>query len=206
MTAAKAGIVSTAVIFSLFISAGWGEGKIPKNQTAKPATAAATKKETKNPKKKKPAKPAKSTKPTKTADIIWGDSPDFSSKTLDDADFTLSSLKGKVILLNFWATWCPYCKREIPDFIQMTKDFKENGLEIVGIAFERDSTGIKEFVKERGINYEIVMGDNQIAQQYGISGIPATFIIDKNGNLVKKYIGTVRKEILEDEVKKLINN
>jgi len=207
MTASKAGIISTAIIFSLFASAGWGEEIVPKEQIETPAkTAVTAKKDIKDSKKKKSAKTAKSTKPAKTAEIIWGNSPDFSSRMLNGAAFTLSSLKGKVILLNFWATWCTYCRKEIPDLIQLTQEYKNNGLEIVGIALEKNPDGIKEFVDEKGINYAIVVGDNELAERYNIRGIPATFIIDRNGNLVQKYSGMVKKEILETEIKKLITN
>ena len=209
MTPVKTFMISLIVIISFSVSSGFCETPLTGQTQAKPAAAkekkAKDKKTVTKAKNKKTEKPAVSAS-TQTAQAAWGTAPDFSAKRMDDTDFTLSSMKGKVILLNFWATWCPYCRKEIPDLIQLTKTYKKAEFEVVGVAFERDSVTVKEFAMKKGINYLVVTGDNQIAQQYGISGIPATCIIDKNGNLVKKYVGTVELETVDEVIKKLLAN
>jgi len=136
----------------------------------------------------------------------WGDAPDFSTIALDGRSFTLSSLRGKVILLNFWATWCPPCRGEIPDLIQLNNDYKTAGLAMVGVSLDNKPSVVREFVKKKRINYTILPITKNISAKYNdIVGIPTTFIIDKNGYIVKKYVGAVEKEILEKEIIRLLN-
>jgi len=134
----------------------------------------------------------------------WGDAPDFTLNKISGEKFKLSSLQGKVIILDFWATWCPPCQSEIPDFIQLKKDYEKKGLEIVGISLDKTESVVKEFFDKNGINYIVVMGNNDLGDKYGgISGIPTTFIIDRKGNIVNKHIGATLKEDFEADIKKL---
>ena len=135
-----------------------------------------------------------------------GNAPDFTLPRLGGGEFTLSILKGKVIILDFWATWCPPCRKEIPDFISLYKKYKDKGLEIVGVALDRDKeTSVGPFAKKMGINYTIVFGDQEVTKKYkGIRYIPTTFIIDKDGNIAKKHIGFVEKKVFEEEVRELL--
>lgn len=131
--------------------------------------------------------------------------PDFTLLRLGGGNFTLSSLKGKVIILDFWATNCPPCRKEIPDFIQLYNKYKHNGLEIVGVCLESEAQ-VLPFAKAVGINYTLVFADRQIARQYdGIRYIPTTFIIDRRGNIVKKHIGYAPRETFEREIKELLS-
>ena len=137
----------------------------------------------------------------------WGNAPDFTLTTVDGKDFTLSSLKGKVILLNFWATWCPPCRGEIPDFIELAGDYKNSGFEIVGVSLDSSPKKLSKFVKSSGINYPVMLGNKKITAKYGgVRGIPTTFIIDRNGNIANKHVGRVEKTRLEKELLQLIKN
>ena len=133
--------------------------------------------------------------------------PDFTLADLEGKNLSLSDLRGKVILLNFWGTWCGPCKREIPDFINLIDKHKENGLEIVGVTLSSGSAKkIQEFAKKWGINY-ILLTDIQgnetqsVTARYGqatgrpITGIPTTFIIDREGYIRQSYVGPRSEEI-----------
>jgi len=136
----------------------------------------------------------------------WGDAPDFTLPKLGGGDFRLSSLSGKVIILDFWATYCPPCRMEIPDFVTLYKKYQNQGLEIVGVALDRDGERVvAPFAEKFHINYTILLGDRAVTKKYGgIRYIPTTFLIDRGGNIVKKYVGFTAKEVFEKEVKKLL--
>ena len=104
--------------------------------------------------------------------------PAFTLKNLDGKSVKLSDFKGKVLIIDFWATWCPPCKAEIPDFIDLYKTYQKKGLVILGIALD-DKEKVSKFAKDYNINYPIVIGDQSISALYGgITGIPTTFIIE----------------------------
>jgi cytochrome c biogenesis protein CcmG/thiol:disulfide interchange protein DsbE len=137
-----------------------------------------------------------------------------SSVTQKPTDFTLPDIlgnpvslanyRGKVVLIDFWATWCPPCRRGIPDLIELQKEF-EGDLVVIGISVDSDTKdNVPSFVKEAGINYPVVYGDDQVVQAYGgIEGIPTTFILDKSGAVVNSHVGLTEKSILADEISKL---
>ena len=134
----------------------------------------------------------------------WGDAPDFILDKLGGGKFKLSSLKGKVIILDFWATYCPPCRKEIPGFIELYKKYKDKGVEIVGACLEDESV-VKPFAEETGINYTLVFVNQETVRKYGdIRYIPTTFVIDQEGNIKKKHIGYVAKEMFEEEIKELL--
>jgi len=108
--------------------------------------------------------------------------PDFSLKDIGDKTLSLSDYRGKVVILNFWATWCPPCKAEIPDFVRFYKVYREKGVEIIGIAVSSNRDDVLKMVKQYGINYPVCMSDGSIEKLYGeIRFVPTTFIIDKKG-------------------------
>lgn len=134
----------------------------------------------------------------------WGNAPDFTLPRLGGGVFTLSSLKSKVIILDFWATRCPPCRLEIPGFIELYKKYNDDGLEIVGVCLE-DEAKVKPFAEKMGINYILICANQEIGRQYGgIRYIPTTFIIDRRGNIANKHIGYISREIFEEEIKKLL--
>lgn len=113
----------------------------------------------------------------------------FSASTISGETITLSDYKGKVIFINFWATWCGPCRKEIPDFITLKKTYSDS-LEIIGISADDTKEPVVSFVNEHGVNYPVIMNSPEIQAQFGqIRGIPTTFIIDKNMTIVQKIVG-----------------
>ena len=133
--------------------------------------------------------------------------PNFSLKDSQGKVVKLSDFKGKVIILDFWATWCPPCKMEIPNFVKLQKKYKKKGLQIIGISLDRGGARVvKPFAKEYKMNYPVLLGNMEVVRKYGpIQGIPTTFIIDKHGNIVEKFIGFREKEIFESYIRKLLS-
>ncbi len=126
---------------------------------------------------------------------------------LSTNQITLSQFQGKVVVLNFWATWCPPCKAEIPDLIRIQKEFS-NDVVVIGVSVDRESPDyVAGFSEELGINYPVVMADSKLINLYGgIRAIPTTFIIDQDGDIGQKIVGmrdfngflAVLKPYLED--------
>ena len=136
----------------------------------------------------------------------WGDAPDFTLPDLEGNSLTLSDFLGKVIILNFWATWCPPCREEIPDFVQLYDKYEDEGLLIIGVNLDRgDTRAVKQFSKDYEINYPIVSGNVNVTQEYGgIRGIPTTFIIDRKGDIKEKYVGYQPRATFENAVIRLL--
>jgi peroxiredoxin len=135
--------------------------------------------------------------------MVGKKAPDFSLKGLDGKTVKLSSLKGKVVILDFWATWCPPCRAEIPDFIELQKQYGKKGLVIIGIALDKKDA-VEKFVKSNKINYKVVIGDNEISGTYGgVEAIPTTFVIAKNQIIMKQYVGQTQKSVFEKDIKEL---
>ena len=135
---------------------------------------------------------------------VTGMAPAFTLPDLAGKSVSLSDFRGKVVILNFWATWCPPCKKEIPDFIDLQKQYGPKGVQIVGIALDQ-AAKVKAFTQQNGINYQILLGTDDIAMKYGgIQGIPTTFVIDKAGKIVNKFEGFRPRHVFENEIKKLI--
>jgi cytochrome c biogenesis protein CcmG/thiol:disulfide interchange protein DsbE len=132
--------------------------------------------------------------------------PNFSLQTQNGKVIELSKLTGKVVLVNFWATWCPPCRAEIPDFIEVYNTYKSKGFEIVGIALDEDGwSKVAPYIEKAKMNYPIVLGSAKVVQQYGgIEAIPTTFIVDKKGYIVASQVGLVSKELLEQKLKSLL--
>ncbi|GJQ19846.1 MAG: hypothetical protein HBSIN02_02010 [Bacteroidia bacterium] len=132
--------------------------------------------------------------------------PDFKLQTADGTAIELSKLKGKVVVVNFWATWCGPCRREIPDFIEVYAKYKSQGLEIVGIALDEEGFSlVTPFAKRYNIPYPLVVGSGKIVSAYGgFNAIPTTFIIDRNGMIVDEHTGLMTKEQLEQKLKGLL--
>lgn len=132
--------------------------------------------------------------------------PDFSLKDVNGVEKKFSDFKDKVVIIDFWATWCPPCKAEIPHFVDLYNQYKDKGLEIIGIALDlKGERVVPQFAAENNINYTILLGNQGVADLYGgIAAIPTTFIVDKDGNIRKKYIGYNEKEVFERDIKELL--
>ena len=131
----------------------------------------------------------------------------FTMKDLDGKDVALSSFKGKVILLNFWATWCGPCKAEIPGFVELQQQYGKDGLVVVGYSVDDEAPKARAFANEYKMNYPILLGlgREDVQEAYGpIWGIPASFIISREGKVCQKHLGIAPKAVFEKEIKALL--
>ena len=132
--------------------------------------------------------------------------PDFTIKDLDGRDLSSASWRGKVVLLNFWATWCPPCREEIPDLIRLQTKY-EGKLQIVGLS---DDTGpvddVKRFVQQAKMNYPIAIASPELEQKFGgVMGLPTSFLVDTQGRVVQKHIGLRNPALYDTEIRALLN-
>jgi len=117
--------------------------------------------------------------------------PDFALKDGDGKTVHLSDYKGKVVLLDFWATWCAPCKVEIPWFMEFEQQFKDKGFAVLGVSMDEDGwTVIKPYLQQLKINYRIVLGNDKVGDQYGgVDSLPTTFLIDRQGRIAATHVG-----------------
>jgi thiol-disulfide isomerase/thioredoxin len=116
--------------------------------------------------------------------------PDFTLRTLDGQEILLSKLRGKVVLLDFWATWCTPCKESIPTLMQIYKTYQPKGLEIIGMNMDRgDVSSVLRVVKSMEIPYPIVITPDEVQKKYGITGLPTAILLDKQGRIRDKLLG-----------------
>lgn len=135
---------------------------------------------------------------------LTGSAPAFTLTDLSGKPVSLSDFRGKVVILDFWATWCPPCKKEIPDFVELQKQYGSQGLQIVGIALDQPNK-VMDFTKQNGINYPVLLGNEATTVTYGgIDGIPTTFIIDKKGKIINRFEGFRPRSVFESEIRKLL--
>src|SRR5207244_11381520 len=133
--------------------------------------------------------------------------PDFTLKNSKGSSVKLSEYKGKVVLLDFWATWCGGCKVEIPWFMEFAEKHKTSGLAVVGVAMDEDGWKlVKPYLKEKKVNYPVVIGNEALAKQYGVDSLPMTLLIDRDGKIAASHVGLVDKQKIEDEIRTLLQD
>ena len=131
--------------------------------------------------------------------------PNFALTDMNGKTIHLSDFKGKVVVLNFWATWCPPCRKEIPDFIELQQQYKDKGLQFIGIALDEDGLAkVKPFVDASHITYPILLPNSSIAPFGEMNVIPVTYLIDRKGVLRTHYVGMRQKSVLEEMVRPLL--
>jgi peroxiredoxin len=132
--------------------------------------------------------------------------PDFALPDAQGNEIKLSDLKGKVVLLNFWATWCGPCKIEMPWFVEFQRDYKDKGFAVVAVSLDEEGWEVvKPFAEELSLNFPVVVGDDELADKFGgIAALPTTFIIDKEGKIVATHTGLVSKGDYKEEIEKLL--
>ena len=131
--------------------------------------------------------------------------PGFTLSDSTGAPVRLSDYKGKVVLLNFWATWCHGCKLEIPWFVEFESRFKDSGLAVIGVSMDADGwKSVKPYLKEKKLNYPVVIGSEGLANQYGLTSMPMTALIDRQGKIAALHTGVVDKAACEGEIRQLL--
>ncbi|HEY9164642.1 MAG TPA: TlpA disulfide reductase family protein [Candidatus Kryptonia bacterium] len=122
---------------------------------------------------------------------------------------SLKSLRGKTVLINFWATWCGPCKAELPDIESISKEYASKGLVIVGVSVDKGSdllNQVSSFVSDNGLTYQIVIDNDDVADAFGnINVIPTSFIVDKDGKIATRWLGERDKTYLESTIKKFLD-
>ncbi len=128
--------------------------------------------------------------------------PDFKLKTLDGKQVSLSGLRGKVVLINFWASWCPPCKEEIPLFEEVYKKYRDKGFEILAISTDSSIDALKDFLKDHKISFTVLLDNGKVSNLYGIQGLPTSFLVDREGKVVKVKLGKYKE--IERDLKKVL--
>ncbi len=132
--------------------------------------------------------------------------PDFTLKDAEGRDVTLSDYKGKVVLLNFWATWCGPCKIEMPWFVDFQRKYKDRGFSVIAVSLDDEGWEIvRPFTDKFDLNFPVVVGTDEMADQFGgVAALPTTFIIDKEGQIVNSHMGLVGRGEYEEDIEGLL--
>ena len=131
--------------------------------------------------------------------------PLFTLPDLMGEDLSLADYKGRVVLLNFWATWCGPCREEIPDFVKLVENYGNRGFIILGISMDDGPEPVHDFYEEFKMNYPVVMGSAQVSQLYGgVFGIPTSFLIGRDGRIYSRHVGLVPLSVIEGEINELL--
>ncbi|MDO8692057.1 MAG: TlpA disulfide reductase family protein [Dehalococcoidia bacterium] len=130
---------------------------------------------------------------------------DFSLPNLDGKATALSSFKGKVVMLNFFATWCPPCRAEMPDLVATYKDSKDKGFEIVAVDLQEDKAAVSGYAKSLGIDFTVLLDSNAtVFGQYHVNGLPTSVFIDRSGTVQEIVIGGLNKKLITQRLDKLL--
>ncbi len=127
--------------------------------------------------------------------------PDFSLTSLDGRQVRLSDYKGKVVLIDFWATWCSPCRTEIPRFVEWQQKYGAQGFQTIGISMDDTVKPVRAFYQEFKLNYPVAMGDEKVAQAYGgVLGLPVNVLVGRDGQIVARYVGMSDLRELETRI------
>jgi cytochrome c biogenesis protein CcmG/thiol:disulfide interchange protein DsbE len=139
-------------------------------------------------------------------DVQGVPAPDFTLPSLDGRKVKLSDFRGKAVLLNFWATWCPPCKVEMPWFADLQKQYADDGLVVLGVAMDdTEPATIAKFASDLGVNYQVLLGTDKVSDDYGdVQYLPTTFYIGRDGTIVDKMTGLLDRKEIESAVKKTL--
>ena len=133
--------------------------------------------------------------------------PDFTLSDANGVSVRLSTYKGRVVLLDFWATWCEGCKVEIPWYMDFKKKYGAEGLSVVGVAMDEDGwKSVTPFLEKTRIDYPIVVGTRDLTKRFGIDALPVTLLIDREGKIADLHVGMVNRDVFEEEIQMLLKN
>jgi peroxiredoxin len=131
--------------------------------------------------------------------------PQFSLQDLAGKPLALANYQGKVVLLNFWATWCTPCRGEIPQFVEFQNTLGPQGLQLIGISMDDDAKPVQEFYQQFKMNYPVAIGNANLAESYGgVLGLPVTFLIGRDGRIAAKYVGATDLPALQQKIQALL--
>jgi thiol-disulfide isomerase/thioredoxin len=132
--------------------------------------------------------------------------PEFELRNLNGNQVHLSDFRGKAIVLNFWATWCAPCRREIPWFTEFQKEYGPRGLQIIGVSMDNDGgDAIASFVQRKGIGYIVLLGDGHVSSLYGgMEVLPTTYYISPHGDLIASVTGMISRTEVEQDIKEVL--
>jgi thiol-disulfide isomerase/thioredoxin len=143
--------------------------------------------------------------PPKPDPLLNKPAPEFVRTDLANRPVDLASLRGRVVVLNFWATWCAGCQVEMPRFISWQSKYSADGLQIIGVSMDDDSAPVASLVRELRVNYPIVMGDEEIGLLYGgVLGLPVTYLIDRQGMVRARFKGNADLDAMESAIQRLL--
>lgn len=132
--------------------------------------------------------------------------PDFVRAGLDGTEVQLSRHRGKLVVLNFWASWCPPCREEMPVFSSWQQKLGEKGLQVIGVSMDDDPSEVTRFLERYPVSYPIVMGDARFAEQFGrVLGLPLTYLVDPQGRVVARYQGEADLAKMEAKIKAMLD-
>ncbi len=132
---------------------------------------------------------------------------DFTLTDSKGASVKLSDYKGRVVLLDFWGTFCEVCATEIPWFSEFQNKYKGSGLSVIGVSLDDSWKPVKPYLQEKKVNYTVVIGNDDLARQFGVvNALPGTLLIDRNGKIADLHLGMVDKEVFEGEIRVLLKN
>jgi thiol-disulfide isomerase/thioredoxin len=141
----------------------------------------------------------------RAASITHPMAPGFSLTDINGARLTLSDYKGKVVLLDFWASWCGPCRIEIPWFVEMQEKYRDQGFAVLGVAMQDTPEAVNSFYQQFRLNYPVAMGDAKLAALYGgIYGLPTSFVIGRDGRIYSQHSGTTGATIFQSEIEQLL--
>ncbi len=131
--------------------------------------------------------------------------PEFSRTSLAGNQINLKDYRGKVVLLDFWATWCGPCRMEIPEFVELQKKYADQGFAVIGVSMDDSPQPVRQFYRQFHMNYPVVMGSDKLGELYGgILGLPTSFVIGRDGRIYAKHVGLTDVSVFESEVRELL--
>jgi len=131
--------------------------------------------------------------------------PAFSLRDLSGQTLDLASYRGKVVLIDFWATWCVPCREEIPHFVALQDKYRARGLVVIGISMDDTEPPVRAFYQKYGMNYPVAMGDAKLADRFGgILGLPVAFLVDRGGRIARRHDGQTAAAVFEKEIVALL--
>jgi peroxiredoxin len=123
-------------------------------------------------------------------ELVGKQAADFALKDTNEKTVSLSSLKGNVVLINFWATWCPPCRGEMPSLNKLYREYRSRGLVVVAVSTDRSASSVRDFLSKHPVDFPVLMdSDSKVSRQFKVFSLPTTFLLDKNGAVLQRFLG-----------------